>query len=492
MSAVEQLNKAIKFLDYVEKCAPEANHTNSPEFNAALYYLKMGLETLGELRKEEWVSDSPDIKKLFNNAAYLRNRLTHGYFVINNPDNSGLEILKNFVCNEIPAFRGILALLIESAQSSSVLSIPPHYNINSLQDSALYQAIGSYGTQNSSENKSILPERRFAHILHHAKLFAAIDYSNLDGNRASLFKMAGLNQLSIIGEAVKHIPAEKFPLYFGVDGKISAIRYIEMRNELAHLKGNATSMDKIKILQNEMHLLIERIEQGLSSQQAAFIPSSVSTTATPSSIPTTFTQSVMPEEETKVEDPLESIKKLIRKQKNEMREMREKRHRGDGDSTITFLNADEETKNTQERAAPAHQEGRYLPAFQAFELKNDSEESYSYESRPSSSSIVDKLKKSTPTDYSHSKILQAISDSCDDAESLANVVWKMIKKENGISRDESQNFDSGFRTLLTNKINEMDIVGKSKEKIASQLQESWNSLVKNIAVGESDQKPSIK
>lgn len=38
----------------------------------------------------------------------------------------------------------------------------------------------------------------------------------------------------------------------------------------------------------------------------------------------------------------------------------------------------------------------------------------------------------------------------------------------------------------------MDIVGKSKEKIASQLQESWNSLVKNIAVGESDQKPSIK
>ena len=68
----------------------------------------------------------------------------------------------------------------------------------------------------------------------------------------------------------------------------------------------------------------------------------------------------------------------------------------------------------------------------------------------------------------------------------------MIKKENGISRDESQNFDSGFRTLLTNKINEMDIVGKSKEKIASQLQESWNSLVKNIAVGESDQKPSIK
>lgn len=172
--------------------------------------------------------------------------------------------------------------------------------------------------------------------------------------------------------------------------------------------------------------------------------------------------------------------------------MREKRQRGDGDSTITFLNADEETKNTQERAAPAHQEGRYLPAFQAFELKNDSEESYSYESRPSSSSIVDKLKKSTPTDYSHSKILQAISDSCDDAESLANVVWKMIKKENGISRDESQNFDSGFRTLLTNKINEMDIVGKSKEKIASQLQESWNSLVKNIAVGESDQKPSIK
>lgn len=148
-----------------------------------------------------------------------------------------------------------VALLIESAQSSSVLSIPPHYNINSLQDSALYQTIGSYGTQNSSENKSAPCLKALcAYILHHAKLFAAIDYSNLDGNRASLFKMAGLNQLSIIGEAVKHIPAEKFPLYFGVDGKISAIRYIEMRNELAHLKGNATSMDKIKILQNEMHL----------------------------------------------------------------------------------------------------------------------------------------------------------------------------------------------------------------------------------------------
>lgn len=40
-----------------------------------------------------------------------------------------------------------------------------------------------------------------------------------------------------------------------------------------------------------------------------------------------------------------------------MREMRERDKEGDGDSTITFLNADEETKNTQRRAAPASGKG---------------------------------------------------------------------------------------------------------------------------------------
>lgn len=89
-------------------------------------------------------------------------------------------------------------------------------------------------------------------------------------------------------------------------------------------------------------------------------------------------------------------------------------------------------------------------------------------------------------------MLQAISDSCDDAESLANVVWKMIKKKMELVEMNHKILIAAFKDLLTNKINEMDIVGKSKEKIASTTTRKLEFTCKKYCSWRIGSKTSIK